>query len=973
MEKGIKRENAQFFIQRLFVAFPGLDLSNTWNFVQVEMRVCQGGGAMSQRAMTMDTEKDHPLRRDVRFLGHILGDVLVMEGGQALLDIVENIREMTKQLRVSFDPAVLRRCRDLIRGLSPAMRRNVIRAFAIYFQLVNIAEQNHRIRRHREYRLSSGVVQRDSIASAVRKLKERGLSAERVEQVLRYLSLELVITAHPTEAMRRTVLDIHQRIAERVMELDNPFLTEEDRERIREEILAEVHTLWQSDELRHRKPTVMDEVKNGLYYLDETLFDVLPDVHGELEKCLRQEYPEHDWHVPTFLRFGSWIGGDRDGNPSVTPEVTWNTLKLQRDLVLSKYEQAVRKLLQKLSHSTRNARVSDELLRSLERDREEVSLEDIDQGEWRNEYEPYRRKCTYMLARLRHTRLDRKERGIYAGSEAFLADLRLLADSLRLHRAHALADREVSRLIRQVELFGFHLVTLDIRQHSAEHEKALTEILGSLGIVTNYGALSEEEKMKLLTELLADPRPLTSPYMRFSPETEQTLELFRVIARAKETFGEEAIRNYLISMTRGTSDLLEVVLFAKEVGLFRRTGDRVTSRLHVVPLLETIDDLHRAREIMEAYFRHPAFVPAEREGHRYQEIMLGYSDSNKDGGMLTANWELYRAQRELCRLAREYGINVKYFHGRGGALGRGGGPLNRSIEAKPPETVLGGVKITEQGEVLSSRYALKPIASRSLEQATSALLLSAAAAVTGEGNEPEQPWVEAMDEISGYALEEYQRLVFKDPAFLSFFHEATPLPEIGELKIGSRPTRRKNSRAFEDLRAIPWVFAWTQSRYLFPAWYAAGTGFARYVEKHPEGMRLLQEMFRRWPFFRSLMNNLHMALAKADLVIAREYASLASDPKEGDRIFRIIEEEYRRTRELSLAITEQKEILDHVPVIQESIRLRNPYVDPLSFIQVDLLGKLRLKEEKSEEDKEEVLEQVLLTINGIAAGLRNTG
>ncbi|MFS8515115.1 MAG: phosphoenolpyruvate carboxylase, partial [Planifilum fulgidum] len=334
----------------------------------------------------------------------------------------------------------------------------------------------------------------------------------------------------------------------------------------------------------------------------------------------------------TFLRFGSWIGGDRDGNPSVTPEVTWNTLKLQRNLALSKYEQALRRLIQKLSHSTRNTTVSDELLRSLERDRAEVKLENPDAGDWRHLQEPYRSKCTYMLARLRHTRLDQKERGIYSGPEAFLADLRLLAHSLRLHRAYVLADRDVSRLIRQVELFGFHLLTLDIRQHSAEHEKALTEILCSLGIVENYGELSEEQKVKLLTDLLADPRPLTSPYMRFSPETEQCLDLFRVIARAKDTFGDEAIRNYLVSMTQGTSDLLEVVLFAKEVGLFRRTGNQVTSRLHVVPLLETIDDLHRAREIMEAYFHHPAYVPALRGGQPYQEIMLGYSDSNKDGG-----------------------------------------------------------------------------------------------------------------------------------------------------------------------------------------------------------------------------------------------------------------------------------------------------------------------------------------------------
>jgi len=927
---------------------------------------------MSQ-VKAIEMEKDHPLRRDVRFLGHILGDVLVMHGGEALLNNVEKIREMTKQLRQSYDPEILKQCKTLIQGLSPKMRRDVIRAFAIYFQLVNIAEQNHRIRRHREYRRSrKDVVQPDSIESAVRELKEQGLTPEQVEEILDVLALELVITAHPTEAMRRTVLDIHHRIAKRVEELDHPYLTEEDRECIRQELLGEVITLWQSDELRQRKPTVMDEVRNGLYYVDETLFEVLPGIHLELERCLKRYYPDHEWHVPSFLRFGSWIGGDRDGNPSVTPEVTWRTLRLQRDLVITKYEEALRRLIKKLSHSMRNVRVSEALLDSLKADEEEVVLADIGEGKWRNEHEPYRRKLTYMLARLHHTRLGKKDHGIYRSPEAFLSDLRLIDQSLRGHHADVIADRDLGRLIRQVELFGFHLLTLDIRQHSGEHEKALTEILSGMGIVEHYDQLSEKEKINLLTELLEDPRPLTSPFMSFSPETEQCLELFRVIRRAKEEFGEDAIRNYLISMTQGTSDLLEVVLFAKEVGLFRKTPNGPISRLHVVPLLETIDDLHRAHEIMEAYYRHPSYVPANAEHHPTQEIMLGYSDSNKDGGVLTANWELYHAQQRLYRLSRRYGINTKFFHGRGGALGRGGGPLNRSIQAKPPETVVGGVKITEQGEVLSSRYALKPIAFRSLEQATSALLLSAASALTGRKSEEKPEWLEAMAEISEEALKAYQSLVFEDPDFLSYFHTATPLPEIGELKIGSRPTRRKNSQAFEDLRAIPWVFAWTQSRYLFPAWYAAGTGFARFLQQHEDGLQILKEMYRDWPFFRSLVDNLQMALAKADFVIAREYDSLVQDRHVADRIFGKLEEEYRLSREMVLAITGQADVLDHVPVIQESIRLRNPYVDPLSFIQVDLLHQLRYHCPSKEECKE-TLEQVLLTINGIAAGLRNTG
>jgi phosphoenolpyruvate carboxylase len=890
-----------------------------------------------------------------------------------LFEHVEKFRERTKELRSSFSPEALRKCKEEIESLLPEIRRDVIRAFAVYFQLVNLAEQHHRVRRNRHYRRSkTGEMQSFSIGNAVQTLREKGISAEGMQEIFNRLSLELVITAHPTETMRRTILDFHRRIAEELMKWEQAGDDERERAEIRERLREEVLTLWQSDELRVRKPTVMDEVRNGLYYVDETLFDVLPEVHLELNRCLDEFYPERSWEVPTFLRFGSWIGGDRDGNPAVTPEVTWNTLVMQRDLALRKYETTVRGWIEKLSHSSRKVKVSQELLASIRRDEESVRLDDAEMAAWRNVTEPYRRKCVWMLARLKHTRTGKKEWGAYQSKEEFLNDLHLIRESLHGNGAALTAEREVGRLFRQVEIFGFHLLQLDIRQHSAEHEKALHEILAGLGIEKNYSGLNEEEKVALLTRLLADPRPLTSPFAEYSSETAKTLELFNVIARAQREFGEESIRNYLISMTQGTSDLLEVVVLAREAGLVGQKEGRPFSRLHVVPLLETIEDLHRSKEIMKKWMDHPCYVPARQGGRAVQEIMLGYSDSNKDGGVIPANWELYRAQLALARLAEERCVTAKFFHGRGGALGRGGGPLHRSIMANPVSAVLGGIKITEQGEVLSSRYALKPIALRSLEQATSALLLTFAEALHGGVEDRKQDWEDAIAAVSRHSLKTYQEMVFADPNFLAYFHEATPITEVGELKIGSRPARRGGSQRFEDLRAIPWVFAWTQTRTLFPAWYAAGSGFESFAGKREDALPLLREMYQNWPFFRALVDNLQMALAKADLVIAREYVELARDRAAAKRIFGRIREEFLLTRKWVLAITGQEELLDQVPVIQESIRLRNPYVDPLSLIQVSLL-KERRDERKPEDERERLLEEVLLTINGIAAGLRNTG
>ncbi|MCD1260392.1 phosphoenolpyruvate carboxylase [Paenibacillus athensensis] len=912
------------------------------------------------------------LRRDVRFLGHILGEVLVHQGGHELLDVVEKIREMSKSLRAHFVPEIYDEFKKTISLLAPEIRHQVIRAFAIYFQLVNIAEQNHRIRRKRDYERTSGeIVQPGSIESIVQELKNNNVPYREVQDILQAISLELVMTAHPTEAMRRAVLDIHLRISDDMMKLDNPVLTHREREQLREKLLGEVLNLWQTDELRDRKPTVIDEVRNGLFYFDETLFDVLPEVYYELERCLNKYYPQEQWHVPSFLKFGSWIGGDRDGNPSVKAKVTWETLGLHRQLALQKYEEILKEMLGHMSFSKNIVQVSDELLQSIQEDREALgNVQDV----WRNEKEPYRIKVTYMIDKIHHT----GNPGVpaaqkYSSPAELIADLEIIDRSLRNHFAHYVADKYIKKLIRQVELFGFHLAALDIRQHSKEHENAMAEILSKMGIVENYAELSETAKIKLLTDILEDPRPITSTYLDYSENTEECLNVYRTVYSAQQEFGRGCINSYLISMTQGASDLLEVLVFAKEAGLYRKESDgSVTCTLQSVPLFETIDDLHAAPEIMNTLFEIPAYKASLDPETQMHEIMLGYSDSNKDGGVITANWELRMALRNITETGKKHGVKLKFFHGRGGALGRGGMPLNRSILAQPADTLGCGIKITEQGEVLSSRYSLQGIAYRSLEQATFALITASKMARSPQAEPSEAEWEAIMKGISEQAQTKYQDLIFRDPDFLTFFKESTPLPEIGELNIGSRPSKRKNSDRFEDLRAIPWVFAWTQSRYLLPAWYAAGTGLQSFYQGKAENMEMLKKMYEEWSFFRSMIDNLQMALSKADLLIAKEYSDMVKQSEIAERIFGLIRAEYDLTSSLILQITGQQEILDNVPVIQESIRLRNPYVDPLSYMQVELLAELRALRDNNEDDAL-LLREVLLTINGIAAGLRNTG
>ncbi|MFC4768925.1 phosphoenolpyruvate carboxylase [Effusibacillus consociatus] len=903
------------------------------------------------------------LRRDVRILGDLLGNVLISQCGEEVFQSVEEIRAAAKELRADGTVESRKMFLEKIRQIPKEHRTHVIKAFALYFQLVNIAEQNHRIRRKREYERSSGSApQRGSLRSAVLQMKEHGVQADEMQNLMHELGVELFLTAHPTEALRRTVLDKHNHIAAILEKFDDPLLSDREIQQLERKLKAEIMGLWQTSPVRKERITVLDEVRNGLYFLDEILFDVLPVIHLEMEEQLKVVYPERNWEVPSFLRFGSWMGGDRDGNPNVTADLTFQTLLLHFDLALRKYQERIQSLGVDLSQSYGVTGASRDLINSLQVD----LIPD----------EPYREKIKQIQKRLEGTREryhgSETTETYYNGPKEFLADIRLIEKSLIENKAGEIAEVKVRPLIRQIELFGFHMATLDIRQHSEVHENTIDELL-ALAKIGPYKSLGEEEKIKLLTDLLQDPRPLVSPFVKLSESSQETLNVFHTIRKGQTLFGEDCIQNYLISLSQGVSDLLEVLLLSKEAGLFAWEADgSATSRLNIVPLFETIGDLRAAPAIVDQLFANPVYRKHLQERGNLQEIMLGYSDSNKDGGYLTANWELYKSQKAIFEVASKHEVRLKFFHGRGGALGRGGGPVERSILAQPPEALHGKVKITEQGEVISQRYSHPEIAKRSLESAVSAVLVGSMNVQTEHMKDTERKWSEILERLSQDSFATYQEFIYKNEDFLPYFHQATPIDELAELNIGSRPAKRKNSPRIQDLRAIPWVFSWTQNRHLLPAWFGFGTSIENYIKSNPESRSEFNRMYRKWPFFKTLIDNIQMALSKADMLIAVEYANLVGEKDLANRVFSRVLDEYERTKNMVLLITQENEILANSPVIRESIRLRNPYVDPLSYFQVLLLKELRIRKAENQDFNED-LQDVLLTINGIASGLRNTG
>ena len=929
-------------------------------------------GMASEEPINRD-ENGGELARDVRLLGNALGDVLREQGGEPLLQTVERIRALTKEARSQHGQDAAEVELDALFGGMPfGQALPVLKAFTTYFQLVNLAEQKEIVRVNRRRAFTAGDKPRpESVRDAVQRLCESGTTADQMRALIGSLSIQLVFTAHPTEAKRRSVQEKLHRISDYLGKLEEAQTSRSDQERLELDITAETEILWQTDEVRQRRLSVLDEARNILFYFGETLFQVTPRLYADLEKALTQWYPGEAFDIPVFLEYGSWVGGDRDGNPTITLAHTAEVLRLHRGRVLSLYIPAVRILSDRLSQSRNYVRVSEALAASLAQDAERLP-QVAAEAAGRSPTEPYRRKCEFIWERLRRT--EAGDEGGYGSAAEFTADLETIRTSLEQNGGHFAARRALAPLLSQARLFGFHLARLDIREHKDKYLGALAAVLHDQG--TDWAALAEADKVALLEREIGGRRPLVPTKLEFDDETNTTLGLFRLVSDKMQALGPEAVGSFILSMASDVSDVLAVLLLAKEARLADlQDGEGGWSRVDVVPLFETIEDLENAPDVLDTLLSNPLYRRNVSLRGSSQEVMVGYSDSNKDGGYLTANWKLYAAQAKLAAVAKRHSVTLRLFHGRGGAVGRGGGPAGKAILAQPPGSVRGRLKITEQGEVIAARYFDQEIAYRNLEQIVHAVLM--ASAEQGVGETPPE-WAQAMEEISDTAFHAYRALVYGDPHFVRFFQEATPVGELAQLNIGSRPPKRTASDRIEDLRAIPWVFSWMQSRYTLPGWYGVGSALSSYADQSPEHLARLRDMYRRWPFFATMLDNAQMSLAKADMDIAARYARLVNDQDMAQRIYRTIAAEFDRSVAVICRITDQDALLDNQPILQKSIRLRNPYVDPLSFLQVELLRRLRAL--PPEGDSEELKAQrrdlraaVLLSINGVAAGVKNTG
>jgi phosphoenolpyruvate carboxylase len=949
------------------------------------------------------TDKDAPLRRDIRLLGDFLGKAVQQHDGLEVFQIVEQLRQSCIRLReynrasLQADPEnasiLAHKITELDQEITQIVEESdldtaidVIRAFTVYFHLVNTAEQHHRIRRGQAHELDiQAPRRRGSLGALIEQFKHADLSSEQVQQLLDQLSIELVFTAHPTEATRRSLITKAREI-DNLLEKQDAALAMTPRQQAhwQRKLESLISLLWHTNAVRHVRPELLDEVKMGTYYLDEVLYTALPDLYAELEDHLHRAYPDARLYIPPFLRIGSWIGGDQDGNPSVRPGTLLEALRLQRAHVIEHYRASIEKLAQDCSQSLEFCTITPALATSLEHDAALLPEYNRELGPQTAD-EPYRRKLSFMWKRLEATLSSTTDANVaYQQPAELLHDLALLRDSLLNGGERALVQEKVNTLLRQVQVFGFHFAALDVRQHSERHAAAIADLLSVTGLLQkDYQQLDEEARIELLGNLIQDPRIFPRQNLQLRPETIHVLATFDAIRQARDEFGQKAVTCYIISMTRSLSDLLEVQFLCKEAGLIG---------LPIVPLFETIDDLQACTRILEHAFTHPAYMRQLEDCNCQQQVMLGYSDSSKDGGILTSAWELYQAQRRLAELGKRFEVGITLFHGRGGAIGRGGGPIYEAILGQPRDSVNGRIRITEQGEMLSFKYGLHAIALRNMELVVAgvgeASLPSEKGAGQNERNgQDEVRWSKIMEQLSASAFARYQQLIYQDPDFLRYFEQATPILELGWLNIGSRPARRKAAGGkIEDLRAIPWVFSWMQSRYVLPSWYGVGGAIEDFIQANPDGLEILREMYRHWPFMRAFLDNLQMTLSKADKHIARHYAMLVEEPELRLRISRLIEQEFDRTRETVINIVGGAELLDKSPVLQLSIQRRNPYVDPLSYFQVRFLRKLRslggpllldesMFDNATAQDKERarITYAVLLTINGIAAGLRNTG
>jgi phosphoenolpyruvate carboxylase len=923
----------------------------------------------------LDTNKDEPLRNDIRLLGRILGDTVREQEGDAIFDIVERVRQTAVRFARDGDPEAGKTTRAELAALLDPLSRDttqaVVRAFSYFLQLANIAEDEHHIRRRRAHDLAGSPPREGSLVHALDQLAESKVGQEAVADFFANAVVAPVLTAHPTEVQRQSLIRNHRDIAHLLDQRERLQMTPDEEAENDLGLANAILTLWQSRMLRPVRLKVLDEVKNGISYFRETFFTELPRLYIQVTQQLHKRYPEKNWALPPFFRVGSWIGGDRDGNPFVTAEILRETLRLQSAATLNHYLEEVHELGAELPLSDLLVKVTPQLM--------VLAEHSTDHSPQRSD-EPYRRALSGIYARLAATArsLDqfepvRHEIGQaepYVSPDALRADLKVLANSLKLNGSANLAGGRLRRLMRAVQVFGFHLAPIDLRQNSEVHARTVAELLAGAGRCPDYEALSEVDRSKLLVEEIATPRPLYSPYLSYSEETQGELAIFFAARELRQRYGAAALPNCIISKTDGVSDLLELALLLKESGLLR-PGAQPQLDVNIIPLFETIEDLQKSAATMDGLFKIPAYreLLVGRAGTKMpeQEVMLGYSDSNKDGGFLTSGWELYKAEIELTQVCQEHGVRLRLFHGRGGSVGRGGGPSYHAILAQPAGAVSGQIRLTEQGEVISTKYGNPDTGRRNLEVLLAATL---EASLTDHENrvEPAEQFHSVMDQLSSLAFNAYRGLVYETPGFTTYFRQSTVVSEIATLNIGSRPASRKPSERIEDLRAIPWVFSWAQCRLMLPGWYGFGSAVDGYLKANPKGLATLHRMVHAWPFFKSLLSNMDMVLAKTDLAIASRYAELVTDAGLRERIFSQIKAEWELTRQHLLAILEQDDFLADNPMLKRSLQLRSPYMDPLNHLQVELL-----KRHRAGETDERVARGIHLSINGVASGLRNSG
>jgi len=880
---------------------------------------------------------------DIRLLGNLLGTIIKEQHSEEAFNLVEQVRHLARARR-NGDAEAAQKMTALFSQTDYESRQTLIKAFSNYFQLINIAEDQQRIRVLRDREGKNQLM--ETVDEAIVSLKNRGLTAAQMRDVLNQLRLRFVLTAHPSEAKRTEVLVKLRHIAEMMDQKERQHLMPREHTLLEQNLAEEIEELWQTRPVRITQKQVADEVDFGVYFVTNVVMDVVVEIYNDIYASLETHYPQEDWSdLHRLLRFGSWIGGDRDGNPNVTADVTMQTLQTMRDAARGVYLEDIQYLMRHLTEAT-DPPETVERLNDIMPPKAPIAL--TYPGEL------YREKLAHIWQKLSDNE--------YKSRLGLLDDLRLMQDVLRHNKGQRVAEGKLRQLIRKIRLFGLYLMPLDLREDARLHAAALAEILGYYNIAPHYADLPEEEKQAILTREIENPRPLlTQEVGHFSPETQAVIAAWRVVQQAYRRYSVGVIDTYIASMSENPSDVLTMLLLAKEVG--------VQDRLDLAPLFETIDDLQNAPHVMTVLFENSAYQKHLKARKMRQQIMLGYSDSGKDGGYITSNWNLYRAQQTLTEVCEKYGVSIELFHGRGGSIGRGGGPTNRAILSQPPKSLRGGIKITEQGEVIAYRYSNADIARRHLHQVLNAVILSLGDAANSD---IKLQWAETMDTLSQYGRLAYRNFVYETDGFLDFWQTATPINELSRLRISSRPAKRGGKGGFAAMRAIPWVFSWMQNRAIIPSWFSVGTAFNRFCEEHPDGMAQLQGMYRDWLFFRALIDNTQLDVAKADMGILEIYAGLVEDVALREEMFGRIRDEHALTKKMICSIIDQKELLDKSPAMKNSIERRNPYVDPLNFLQVQLLRELRAMTPETPE-YEQTLELVLATINGIAAGMKTTG